>query len=60
MMAAVDGMALPYTARDREDLFSGHRNTIEEIVQEGYIDNEIIAALTKQLITSERSLQRRL
>jgi hypothetical protein len=51
-------MASPYLARDWEDPFSGHRNAIEEM---GYIDNEIVAAFTQQeLISSERSLQRRL
>ena len=60
MMAVVDGMALPYPARDPEDL-SGHQNAIEEMVQEGHTDNEIVAALAQQGLTiSERSLQRRL
>jgi hypothetical protein len=48
MMAAVDGMALPYLARDPEDTFSGHQNAIEEMVQEGRTDNEIVAALAQQ------------
>lgn len=55
-MAAVDGVALPYPARSS----SGHRNAIEEMVQEGHIDNEIVAALTQQeLMTSKRNLLHR-
>ena len=56
-MAAVDGMALRYPARDLEDPFSGYQNAFEEMVQEGHTDNEIVAVLTQQgLIISERSL----
>jgi hypothetical protein len=36
-------MACP--ARDPEDPFPGHQNAIEEMVQEGHTDNEIVAAL---------------
>jgi hypothetical protein len=55
-MAAVDGMALPYLARDPEDL-SGHQNATEKMVQEGHTDNEIVAVLAQRgLITSGRSL----
>jgi len=54
-------MASPLPARDLEDPFPGHRNAIEEMVQESYTDDEIVAILAQQgLITSERSLQRRL
>jgi hypothetical protein len=57
MMAAVDDMTLPYPARDPKDLLSGHQNAIEEMVQEGHTDNEIVAVLAQQgLIISERSL----
>ena len=60
-MAAADRLASPRPARDQEDPFSGHQNAIEEMVQEGYTDNEIVTALTQQgLITSVRSLKRRL
>jgi hypothetical protein len=45
----------------RKTSFFGHQNAIEEMVQEGHTDNEIVVALAQQgLITSERSLQRRL
>jgi hypothetical protein len=61
MVAAADGMASPHPARDPEGPFSGHQNAIKEMVQEGHTDDEIVAALAQQmLITSERSLQRRL
>src|SRR5271156_3455360 len=30
-------------ARDPEDPFSGHQNAIEEMVQEGHTDDEIVA-----------------
>lgn len=60
-MAAADGMASPHPARDPEDPFSRHHNAIKEMVQEGHTDEEIVAALGQEgLITSERSLQRRL
>jgi len=45
MMAAVDGIATPYLARDPEDPFSGHQSAIEEMVQEGHTIDEIVAAL---------------
>ena len=58
-MAAADCLASPHPASDQEDLFSRYQNAIEEMVQEGYTDNEIVAALLQQgLITSERSLFR--
>jgi hypothetical protein len=61
MMAAVDGIASPHLARDPEDPFSGHQSAIKEMVQEGHTDDQIVVALAQQgLITSERSLQRRL
>jgi hypothetical protein len=61
MIAAVDGMALSYPVLYLEDPFSGHQNAIEEMVQEGHTDNEIVAALAQQgLIIFERSLQCRL
>jgi hypothetical protein len=41
-------------ARDPEDSL-GHQNVIDEMVQEDYTDNDIVAALTR----SEKSLQRR-
>jgi hypothetical protein len=52
-------MACP--ARGPEDSFRASKNAIEEMVQEGHTNNEIVVALAQQgLITSERSLQRRL
>jgi hypothetical protein len=54
-------LASLHPARDEEGPFSWHQNAIEEMVQEGHTNNEIVTALTKQgLITSTRSLKRRL
>jgi hypothetical protein len=54
MMAAADRLASTHPARDQEDPFSEYQNAIEEMVQEGYTDNEIVAALLQQgLITSK-------
>jgi len=60
-MATMNSMVSPHPARDPEDPFSGYQNVIKEMVQEGHTNDEIVAALAQQgLITSERSLQRRL
>ena len=46
-MAAVNSMASPYPARDPEDRFSEFQHHIEEILNEGYTNPQIVAALIR-------------
>jgi hypothetical protein len=57
MTAAVDGMASPQTARDPQNRFLDFQYHIEEVVEEGHTNFQIVAALTTLgFKTSTRSL----
>src|SRR5947209_2180953 len=52
-------MASPHTARDPVDLFSEFQHHIEEMLNEGHTNPQVVAALTRLgFKTSIRSLQR--
>jgi hypothetical protein len=59
MMAVVDGMASPHLARDPEDRFPEFQHHIDDMLNEGHTNPQIVAALKRLgFKTSTRSLKR--
>jgi hypothetical protein len=58
-MAVVDGIASSYPARDPEDRFSEFQHHIDDMLNKGYINPQIVAELNRLgFKTSIRSLKR--